>query len=63
MESLMATAFGRYVSIQNGEGNELTDAASEVFLFMRESHEYSPDLLLLLLCELGLATHCIVDSM
>ena len=48
----MATAFGRYVNIQNGEGNQLTDAASDVFLFMQESHDYSPDLLLLLLCEL-----------
>jgi len=37
MECLMAAAFGRYVNIQNGEGNELTDAASDVFLFMRET--------------------------
>lgn len=56
MESLVSIAFGRYVGIQNGEANQLTEAAGDVFKSQQESHDYSPDQLLLLLCKLSLST-------
>ena len=55
MESLVSIAFGRYVGIQNGEANQLTEAASDIFQSQQESNDYSPDQLLLLLCELSLS--------
>ena len=52
MESLVAVAFGRYVGLQNGEANQLTDAASILFQSQQESHSKSPEVMLLFLCEL-----------
>ena len=32
METILATAFGRQVNVLKGEGDELTEAAAEIFL-------------------------------
>ena len=57
----MAVAFGRYMGVQNGEANQLTNAATILFQSQQESHSKSPELVLLLLCELHLCL-CIRHS-
>ena len=55
METLIATAFGRYVNLQRGEGDQLTEAAGAVFRSNEEgSNQLAPDLLIATLCKHGL---------
>ena len=51
METLIATAFGRYVNIQKGEADELTKAANAVFHACQEGSPHSADLLIAILCK------------
>ena len=52
METLIATAFGRYVDIQRGEADQLTDAAAAIFKGLQEGDaKISPEALLVGLCE------------
>ena len=37
MESIVATAFGRFVNLQKGEGDKLTDAAGKMFASIQEN--------------------------
>lgn len=46
METLIATAFGRYVDLQRGEADQLTEAAAEIFRASEEQSSLSPDALL-----------------
>ena len=48
----MTIAFGRYIAVQNGEASQLTDAAATIFRTQFESSNKSPELLLLIFCEL-----------
>ena len=52
LETLLATAFGRYVAVQKGEANQLTKAAGDIFRLNEDGHALSPDTLLLALCVL-----------
>ena len=51
METLIATAFGRYVDLQRGEADQLTEAAAEIFRASEEQSSLSPDALLVPLCK------------
>ena len=51
METLIATAFGRYVDFQRGEANELTEAAAEIIRALADQSSLSPDALLVPLCK------------
>ena len=51
METLIATAFGRYVDLLRGEADQLTEAADKVFRSADEQSSLSPDALLVPLCE------------
>ena len=51
METLVATAFGRYVDIQKGEADQLTEAAATIFRMNDEESNISPDGLLVALCK------------
>ena len=51
LETLIATAFGRYVDLQRGEADQLTEAAAEFFRATLEESSFSPDALLVLLCK------------
>ena len=51
METLIATAFGRYVNIQRGEADQLTDAANVVFRASGEGSPQAPDILIATLCK------------
>ena len=48
----MTIAFGRYIAVQNGEASQLTDAAATIFRTLLKSSDKSPEILLLLFCEL-----------
>ena len=37
MESILAAAYGRYVNIQEGEADQLTDAAASVFAELQDN--------------------------
>ena len=50
MEALIATAFGRYVNLQRGEADQLTDDAKEIFHATHEQAALSPHTLLVCLC-------------
>ena len=51
METMIATAFGRYVNIQRGEADQLTEAANTVFRSSEEGSPEAPDLLRAILCK------------
>ena len=51
MESLIATAFGRYVNLQRGEADELTEDAGTLFTSGQEDQALSPDIVLALICK------------
>ena len=52
METLIATAFGRYVNIQRGEADQLTEAARTVIGALDEGNaKFSQELLLVGLCK------------
>ena len=50
METLIATAFGRYVNLQRGEADLITEDAKELFSATHEEAALSPDTLLVCLC-------------
>ena len=50
MESLIATAFGRYVNLQRGEADKITKEAKEVFKSTQEESVISPQVILACLC-------------
>ena len=50
LESLIATAFGRYVSLQRGEADKITEDAKEVFKSTQEEAVISPQVILACLC-------------
>ena len=49
-ESLIATAFGRYVNLQRGEADQITDDAKKVLKTTQEEAAISPATLLACLC-------------
>ena len=51
METLIATAFGRYVDVQRGEADQLTDAAKMLFRVNEEGATLEASMLLVPLCE------------
>ena len=54
MESLIATAFGRYVNLQRGEADTITEDVRRVFTSAQEGAALSPDTMLACLCRLWL---------
>ena len=52
METLLATAFGRYIDVQNGEANTVLDAAIEVIKFLQEHKSIGIPEISLILCKL-----------
>ena len=51
METLIATSFGRYVDIQRGENDQLTEAADIIFRANDESSSFAADAMLVSLCK------------
>ena len=51
METLIATAFGRYVNVQRGEADQLTEAASTVFRESTEGASLEPSVIMIGLCK------------
>ena len=47
METILATAFGRMVNIQQGESDEVTKAAHDQFRQMEEGNAASTDTIVL----------------
>ena len=47
----MATAFGRFVNLQKGEGDELTDAAGKMFASIQENQLLSIPTVEFVLCK------------
>ena len=41
METIMATAFGRVLNLQRGEGDQLTEAANAIFSGVRSDATFS----------------------
>ena len=60
METLIATAFGRYVNLQRGEADKITEDAREVLTLAQEEKALSPDTMLACLCRLcfNISLHC-----
>ena len=54
MELLIATAFGRYVNLQRGEADTITENARKVLTLGQEEAALSPDTMLACLCRLWL---------
>ena len=52
METLLATAFGRYIDVQNGEASTVLDSATEVIKFLQEHKSIGVPEILLMLCKL-----------
>ena len=57
METMIATAFGRYANIQRGEADELTLAANGVFHACQEGSPHGADLLIAILCKCCVCAH------
>ena len=51
METLIATAFGRYVNIQRGEADQITQGANSIFRAAEDGSPNAPDVLMALLCK------------
>ena len=51
METLIATAFGRYVDVQRGEADQITEAAGDIFRLSEEGAALSPDTVLVGVCK------------
>ena len=51
METLIATAFGRFVNIQRGEADQITQGANVLFRANEEGSPQAPDLLIAILCK------------
>jgi thromboxane-A synthase len=49
METLIATAFGRYVNIQRGEADQITQGANSIFRAAEDGSPNAPDVLMALL--------------
>jgi len=52
METILATAFGRVIDIQRGEGDQLTNACAAAFSILHEGTKRSPEHMFLMLCKL-----------
>ena len=52
METIVATAFGRVIDIQRGEGDQLTQACAAIFSAFQEGTSVSLESMVLVLCEL-----------
>ena len=52
METILATAFGRVIDIQRGEGDQLTNACAAAFSILHEGTKRSPERMFLMLCKL-----------
>ena len=50
METLIATAFGRYVNIQRGEADQITKCASDIFRATEDGSPNAPDVIIAFLC-------------
>ena len=66
MESLIATAFGRYVNLQRGEADQMTEDAKEVVKATLEEAVVSPAVILVCLCRFydtyAMQVYCLVWS-
>ena len=51
METILATAFGRVIDIQRGEGDQLTNACAAVFRSFQEGSSLSLESIVMVLCE------------
>ena len=51
METIVAIAFGRYIDIQNGEQDELTEAAGKIFTTAQEDQVFSLQVTEFVLCK------------
>ena len=59
METMIATAFGRYVNIQRGEADYLTVAANDIFRMVQEGSPHGADLLIAILCKCVCIVGCL----
>ncbi len=50
METILATAFGRVVNLQRGEGDQLTDSASTLFASAQRSSAFNGAQVTLIKC-------------
>ena len=51
METIVATAFGQRVEVQNGEASELVDAASQLLSSFKDEESFGPLEATLMLCK------------
>ena len=51
METIVAIAFGRFINIQNGEQDELTEAAGKLFTKAQEDQILSLQMFEFILCK------------
>ena len=60
METIIATAFGRYVNLQRGEADKITEDAREVLTLIQEEKALSPHAMHACLCRLcfNISLHC-----
>ena len=52
METLIANAFGRYVDVQRGEADQITEAARDFFHVSEGVAALSPETVLVSVCKL-----------
>ena len=52
METIVATAFGQRVEVQNGEASELVDAASQLLSSFKDEESFGPLEVTLMLCKI-----------
>ena len=62
METILATAFGRVVNVQQGESNELTKAAHNVFRQLEEGRSMSGETVMVLKSKNGIWMFPYFDS-
>ena len=53
METIVATAFGQRVEVQNGEASELVDAVSQLLSSFRDEEGFGPLEITLMLCKIN----------
>ena len=57
METILATAFGRVINLQRGEGDKLTEAAGVLFSGFQENQIMTVPFVKTIMCELYILQH------
>jgi len=57
METIVATAFGQRVEVQNGEASELVDAAAQLLSPLKDEESFGLSEIILLLCKISKQTN------